>query len=581
MSVTVNTRGYDFRRSGVNREETVLTAQAVAARGIKKLFTLATPDDARGCEASPLVVPGVHLADGSVHDVVVLATMANWIYAFDADHGALLWSRHLGTPIDGSQKIDAHLINQHWGILSTPVIDHGTIYGCAWISHDGTAEKGEHFAFAVDVATGTLTRPLLSLEGTVFTPGHGLAPIRFRSAQRKQRAALAITGGALIIPFGTIAETAQTAHGWLIALDLASWRIAANWCSTARGFGGGIWMAGAGPVVLDDGDLAFFTGNGDFDGVTDFGESLVRLRYKPASAHAEARFDVVDWWTPWTDTGRAGEGVEADGPPMPTNLRKIGRLAERGLLRMGMVSGEWADMDLGSAGITYLASLDLLAGAGKDGILYAAKSSSLGRTMPGDLTPANNQANYGKLAFRPIFFTYYPPDLDPAPTQIETLNTLFAGRTHHQHGAPIAFDSAQHGPMLFNWGENGNGRAWQVTAAGCKYLACTVESASPEARVPPGGMPGAMLSVSCDHAQDASAVLWACVPYGDANMTLTAGRLVAYAATSFENGLLVKLWDSQDWAHQFTHNKFAPPVVANGKLFLPTYDGQVIVYGLA
>jgi hypothetical protein len=90
-----------------------------------------------------------------------------------------------------------------------------------------------------------------------------------------------------------------------------------------------------------------------------------------------------------------------------------------------------------------------------------------------------------------------------------------------------------------------------------------------------------MCSLSCNGQEAGTEVLWAAVPYRDANMELSPGRLIAYAATRFENGLLVKLWDSQDWNHQFTYNKFGIPVVANGKLYLPTYDGSVIVYGLA
>jgi hypothetical protein len=135
--------------------------------------------------------------------------------------------------------------------------------------------------------------------------------------------------------------------------------------------------------------------------------------------------------------------------------------------------------------------------------------------------------------------------------------------------------------MLFNMGENGNGRAWKIAATGCNYLGCTAEVASPESPVPPGGMPGGMLSLSCDGQAPGTAVLWACIPYGDANQTVTAGRLVAYAATQFTGGLMEKLWDSQDWNHAFFHNKFSPPVVANGKLYVPTYGGAVIVYGLA
>lgn len=583
MSVTVFTRGYDFQRSGVNPSESILTAQAVATRGIKRLFALPVPDDARGCDASPLIVPGVHLPNGQTRDLVFLASMGNCVYAYDCNDGTLVWTRKLGTPIKSTAQIDTFTINQFWGIISTPVIQNGVMYGCAWITpnNSGAAKDGQHFAFAIDIKTGHDVHPPLSLEGTVYSAGPGLPQHGFRAAERKQRSALAITKGALIIPFGTIAESAATARGWLIAIDLSAWKVAASWVSTVRGSGGGIWMAGAGPAVLPDGDLAFITGNGEFDAVTDFGESFVRLRYSPANGHTPAQFSVVDWWTPWTDDARTGGNPEGEGPPKPSNFRRVAHLAARGLLRDGMAAGEWGDMDLGSGGAVYVPSLDIIAGAGKDGVLYATKASNMGKTKPTELAPSANQANYAKLALPPIFFTYYPPNLNPAPARIETLNTLFAGRTHHQHGAPISFNSVEFGPMLFNWGENENGRAWRLSTAGCTYLGCTAEAASPNSPVPPGGMPGGMLSLSCNGTERGSAVLWACVPYDNANTMKSAGRLLAYGATNVRNGLLVKLWDSQDWNQQFTHNKFGCPVVANGKLFVPTYDGSVLVFGLA
>ncbi len=582
MSFAVTTRGYDFIRSGVNNQESILTPESVAKRGIKRLFALATPDDTRGCDASPLIVPGVALPDGSTRDLVLLASMGNWIYAYDCNSGALVWKRLLGTPIVSTAAIDSYVVNQHWGIVSTPVIQHGVMYGCCWISPDGSAAKGQHFAFAIDIKTGHDVHPLLTLEGTTYpSPAAGLPAHGFRAAERKQRSALAITGGALIIPFGTVQETAATARGWIIAIDLQAWKVSASWISTVRGSGGGIWMAGAGPVVLPNGDLAFLSGNGEFDGVTDFGESFVRVRYTPANGQTAAHFSIIDWWTPWTDDARTGGNPEGEGPPQPTNFRGIAHLAARGQLTTGMASDEWGDMDLASGGIVYVPSLDILAGAGKDGVLYATKASNMGKTRPADLAPGPNLANYAKLAFPPVFFTYYPPNLDPAPQQIETLNTLFADRTHHQHGAPICFDSPEYGPMLFNWGENENGRAWQLSAAGCKYLACTAEVASPESPVPPGGMPGGMMSLSCNGQQRGTSILWACVPYQNANVMRSPGRLIAYDATNFRNGLLVKLWDSQDWNQQFSHNKFGSPVIANGKVFVPTYDGAVLVFGLA
>jgi hypothetical protein len=76
------------------------------------------------------------------------------------------------------------------------------------------------------------------------------------------------------------------------------------------------------------------------------------------------------------------------------------------------------------------------------------------------------------------------------------------------------------------------------------------------------------------------------IPYGDANMTTTNGRLLAYDAANLGryadgSGEIVPLWDSQQWNWSFLHPKFNQPVLANGKVILPTYDGRVLVLGLA
>jgi hypothetical protein len=117
-------------------------------------------------------------------------------------------------------------------------------------------------------------------------------------------------------------------------------------------------------------------------------------------------------------------------------------------------------MDLGSGGPVLIPSLGLVVGAGKDGVLYVLDRTAMGKTRPADLPhPATN---YAKLKSPPIFFTYFPPNLKPGPDDITTLNVLFAGRTHHLHGNPLYWDSPDHGPMLFCWGENENLRAWSV-----------------------------------------------------------------------------------------------------------------------
>jgi hypothetical protein len=588
MTIAITTRSYDNARSGANVHETVLTPASVRSRGVKQLFTLPLPGDRRGTEAQPLIVPGVTLANHSIHDVVYIATMANQIFAFDANSGAKLWMVTLGTPINGTQAIDEHLVNDHWGILSTPVIDAsaGVLYACAWTSPDGSVAKAQHFLHAISLRDGTPVHHALNLEGTSYDPGHGLPPQRFRSIERKQRAALLLVKGTVFIGFGTIQETATTARGWLIAVDTQSFQLAAAWTSTSRGSGGGIWHSGGGPAADNNGDIYVITGNGDFDGVTDFGESIIKLRFTHASPGHPASLSVADWWTPWTDDGRVGKNPRGEGHQVhASNFRPVAHLAALGVKAEDM-GGAWGDQDFGSGGPVLDLATNTVLAAGKDGILYTAHLQSLGKTQPGDLSPASAAHNYSKLKTSPIFYTYFPgPQLSPAPSSPAALNVLEFQRTHHLHGNPVLWQSGAHGAMHFCWGENGNLRAWSLANSGASScLGCSAEVASLSAPVPPGGMPGGMISLSANGTSDG--IIWASIPYFDANLSVGPGRFLAYDAANLGkfsdgSGAITPLWDSQQWNWQFTHNKFNRPVVWNGRIFLPTYNAEVLVLGLA
>jgi hypothetical protein len=83
------------------------------------------------------------------------------------------------------------------------------------------------------------------------------------------------------------------------------------------------------------------------------------------------------------------------------------------------------------------------------------------------------------------------------------------------------------------------------------------------------------------------------LPYKDSNMPDkgtpgSPGRLLVYDAQNFAtnpdgSNRLEVIWDSQDWGpdHDFTHPKFNRPLIWNGKIYRPTYDGRIDVYGLA
>jgi hypothetical protein len=571
MKVEVLTKSYNNARTGANPAETTLIPAAVGSSGLRKLFSLAITDDARGVEAQPLIVPDITMPDGNKHDVVYLCSMANTIWAFDANNGAPLWPNpaSLGIPIKNTKQIDTWLINDHWGILSTPVIDRDTetLYVVSYSSADGTQNNASHHLHAIRLRDGTDRMPPIMVQGTTMNSSG--SPVSFNQLQ-KQRAALLLTKMGqkpnqhkTVYVAYTGGERPGAPHGWVMAFDVGAFQQSAAWAATPNGWGGGIWQGSQGPAADDEGRVYLMTGNGSWDGTMDFAESLTKLQYTPGPA-GSAKLVPVDWFTPFTDVSR--------GP----------QLNDRGY--------DWTDQDLGSSAPVYLASLGLVVGAGKDGILYVCDRNRLGKTTSADL--ANPPQNYQKLKSPPLFFTYFPGwTNNPAPPDSRDLNFFAADlKTHHLHSSPVFWDDPAKGPMLFCWGENENLRAWSIDANGVvTFLAMGAEVASFGCVGPSGhgGMPGGMLCISGNAQQEHSAIVWALAPIaGDANSGIVEGILRAYDATQFDTNpdgsqALHLLWDSKRIpGNTFSHNKFGVPVVANGKVYVPTYDGRVDVYGL-
>lgn len=588
MRAAVTTRSIDSSRSGAFLAETALTPDAVRARGIRRTLTLHTPDDPR-LEAQPLYLSGLDI-HGKPRDVIIQATMGNHIYAWDADTGMQLWDTFLAPPVKGTRDIDEHLVNVQWGILSTPVIDEtkGLLYACYWTSGDGDWRKAAHKVVALNVTTGQRVHDDINLENVEVDPGDGLPKLSFKSMERKQRSGLALSKGIVFIAFGSVAETGGDARGWVIAVDVDRWCISAAWCATKRGSGGGIWMSGSAPAVQSDGSIWVVTGNGDFDGIHDFGESVVRLRHVRAPQGGKDKLEVTGWWTPYTDDGRTGgdpggEALAALLPARrPSNFRIGPHLAKLG---MAHVPDAWWDQDLGASGVILIEERGIALVSGKDGILYTLHLDRPGNTTHADLEPEHAKNNFAKLAAPPILYTYFDPGIDPAPSSPASLNRYAANRSHHLHGTPVAWKSAKHGWMHFCGGENGNMRAWRLREdRGSTYLACSEAFASPNSREPLGGMPGWSITLSADAHN--GGVIWAMMPYDDANTLVTNGRLLAYDAQEFgrfgdDSGEIVPLWDSQQWNWNFLHPKFNRPIAVDGRVIVPTYGGELLVLTLA
>lgn len=296
-SVTKPLTGYltwknDTARTGLQSKETILTPANVNEAQFGEKFS----DPLDGWTyAQPLYVEGLFIG-GAKHNVVFVATENDSVYAFDADRpGPPLWHTSFlgpGITVGPSPFPDGEGIitdTGGLGITSTPVIDPDsrTIYVEAETFENGAYAQKLH---ALDIYSGA------------DKPGSPVVinAVGFQAQQEFNRPALLLANGYIYVAFSYPYGDSPPYNGWLFAFDAVSLRQVASWNDTPSGGEGGIWMAGSGPAADEDGNIYVATGNGTWNGTTDFGMSVVKL---------DSTLHVLDYFTPfdedklWPDTG--------------------------------------------------------------------------------------------------------------------------------------------------------------------------------------------------------------------------------------------------------------------------------------
>ena len=306
--VDVLTANYDNNRTNANLNEAALNTIDVNSTQFGKLYSI--PVDGQ-VYAQPLYVHALSMPGKGTLNVLFVATMHNSVYAFDADAagGTPLWHVNLGTPVDpltilysggGSYSDIQHAI----GILGTPVIDRsaGVIYLVTETIQSGATAFSLH---ALDLTTGgeKLNGPT-EIQATVTGNGWGgttdphTGQLPFDPGGHIQRPGLLLANGNIYIAFGSHGDFPPW-HGWIMAYNASDIRQqTAVFCTTPSGAGVAIWQGGRGLVADPDGEVYTSTGNGSYDGATNWGESVLHLNSK--------NLEVADWFTPsqypdWTD----------------------------------------------------------------------------------------------------------------------------------------------------------------------------------------------------------------------------------------------------------------------------------------
>jgi hypothetical protein len=522
----------NLSRDGTNIHEFALTTSNVNTATFGKLFSCQADG---AIYAQPLWVPNLTVA-GAPHNVIIVATQHESLYAFDADATpcTALWHVNLVDSAHGGSSGETSVlsagsgalvgsgygdISPEVGITGTPVIDPTT--NTLYVVSKSVNASTQFFQrlHAIDLTTGAERIAPHSIDSSISVPGTGAGSVAGRVAfdprNESQRAGLVLSNAVVYVAWASH-EDHDPYHGWVMGFNASTLAPAANavFNATPNQVGtlsysrGGIWMGGGAPAVDAAGNLFFITGNGTFDantGGSNYGDSVVRLS-------TASGFSVADYFTP-----RDQASLDAN------------------------------DTDFGSGAATILVDqpagpvTHLVIGGGKQGNLFLLNRDSMGK-FSGSTNNVVQTVNLGNSIFAtPVF---WQNNLYVAG--VGTLKQFaFNSTTGKFNGAPFSQSSTSY------------------------------------------RFPGATPSVSSNGASNG--IIWAldnglyCTPQSPG---CGATVLHAYDATN----LATELWNSsqaaanRDLAGHAV--KFTVPTVANGKVYVGTRGndssvlGELEVYGL-
>jgi hypothetical protein len=534
----------DLKRTGWDAGETILTQSNVSGGTFGKIFQVTVDDQTY---SQPLVVNNVNInvsggTHNGIHNVVIITTVNNSVYAFDADDGTLCWHVNLTfnpptfRPIQNSDMSISNTSGAcgglglyddfagKMGIVGTPAIDvvNGIIYvvarsvGGVVAGQAGQGGTFVQYLHALNLTDGSeKNNSPAAINNTIAITSNGITT-HFDPWLNNQRPALLLYNGVVYISWSSHCDWGDY-HGWIIGYNANSLTEVYKYNVTAEGSKGGIWMSGQGPSVDDAGHIYAAIGNGtvgkadgsDPNYPANRGESVIKLN--------PDLMTLVDFFT-------------------PNDFQYLND----------------QDLDYGSAGVLLIPNTDLSLSGSKEGFLYLVNTNNMGHTL--------NDNN--------------PPELP----QLLDVNVDFGEK--EIHGSPVYFMDDKSKEYIYAWASDGYLKQFpllrQVPADNSLFDLNNITLGN--TKLPTGG-PGAMLSVSSNGSLAGTGILWVSHPFQGDGKTNTQGILQAFDATDVSH----ELWNSNLNALRDsigTFAKFVPPTIANGKVYMAQFSNNLKVYGL-
>jgi hypothetical protein len=576
---SVWTQHNDQARTGWYPYETILNTGNVNTNTFGLINDHVTDDKV---VSQPLVIVNVNIPGFGTRNILLVTTLNNTIYCYDADMNVNpYWTvnytnKNSSSGADCNSCRPARSLDMHpslcggtyydfpvigaypgnLGIVGTPVVDTtaGTMYFVTKIVNTNDAGYDNHaytggtnpntntldeysytvngfhqYLHAVDITTGT-ERSGSPVEITATATGTGDTGdghnangiVTFDPRRQFNRAGLVLSQGTVYVAFAAHCDF-NPSHGWIMSYGTT---VGANflhqiasYCTTPNDGRGGIWMAGGAPAVdVSNGHLYVSTGNS--------------LNEDGSQATKDAANINIYNVSP-TNNANRGQSVIELAPDLtfastftPFNYQALND----------------ADLDFPIQTMLLPNTTSVMTGC-KDGNIYVMTRGSLG----GYSSSGNNNLQIVAVG-------------GATATGMHSSFAYFGGPT----------------PLVYQYSENTSLKAYPVLAN--NKLDNSPAHIITNTSVPgPAGATGAWLSVSSNGTDPATGILWA----AQAAPSAASGKPSALHAFKASD-ITTELWNSNlvSSGSVTSFNKFTCPTIALGKVYLSTNYNHVYVYGL-
>ncbi len=515
---------HDAGRTGWYSDETTLNPTNVASSSFKLQETLTAPSGmpAMGkVYAQPLYVQNERASDGNVHNLVLIATSTDQVYAFDETTKSVVWEHNFTNPGAGITQqswtdTGCGDMNPNVGITGTPVIDRSLdrFYVVVATKENGVFHMRLH-ALALGSGADAVSPVEVTATGTLASGGTATTS----ALNNSQRSALLEANGNIYVALSSHCDyQGQSTHGWILAYSNTTLALTGNALDTTNSSGpdqylGSIWMSGFGPAADSSGSIYFVTGNGVYNGTTAFAMSALKL---------PGNLDITKQssFTPY------GEKADSDGDA---------DLGAGGIVLLPTLSGSYPRVAIfgGKCGSGS-------SGGGTQGCQkYLVNRDSLGGFHSGDSGALWHADTGGGIWGGPATFQ------DANGTTYVVYGT----------GEPISTYSLSLNPLALNVQSSGNPGYLERRDSGSQPI------------------------VSSNGTTAGTAVVWAMMTVGNNGGTL---QLYAFNALNMNDTLFhgaAGPWTVGSGA-SYIGGALISPTVANGHVYVPT-DGGVAVFGIA